>query len=177
MANKPVAIGLKGFYMGNVANDGGMGTSLAKVSNAVIDTPVLNIPEGEKVDFQVEDSDDPFYSKTTPGVKVLAMSFFGLSPEVLQKFFGGTVTPGATSGDPDVWEAPVQIPAFEASLVLEHSQGGYIEVPRASISATLDWNFQKNNLPQINLSATILTPTKNNTAPIKFFAGGTYVPS
>lgn len=170
MANE-VAIGLKSFYMGDVANDGGMGTALDKVSNAVIDTPVLSIPEGERVDFQIEDSDDPYYSKVTPGVKTLSISFFGLSAALLHKFFGGTLTPGATSSDPDVWESPLQILPFEASLIAEHSQGGHLKIVRASISATADWNFQKNNLPQINVVATVLTPTKADTKPMVFNSG------
>lgn len=164
---RPVAIGLKKFYMGDVAVDGGMGTGLSLVSNAVIDTPVLNIPEGETTNFEIEDSDDPFYSKTTPGVKTLNISFYVADVNVLEQFFGGVAVVGPASGA-DTWEAPLQIQNFEASIVAEHQQGGHMKIVRALVAATADWNFQKNNLPQINVVATILTPTKTNTAPISF---------
>jgi hypothetical protein len=164
---KEVPIGLKNFYIGDVAGDGGMGTGLEKVSYAVIDTPVLTIPEGEKADFLIEDSDDPYFSKTTPGVKTLAISFYGLTAASLARWFGGVATIGPASGV-DTWEAPLQIATFEASIVAEHQQGGHLKIPRASISATADWNFQKNNLPQINVVATVLTPTKEGEPPMTF---------
>ena len=172
---KPVAIGLKNFYLGAIAGDGGMGTDLEPVSYSVIDTPVFNIPEGEKTDFPIEESDTPYYSKTTPGVPVFNLSIYGLSAAVLAKHFGGTAVVGPTSGDPDTWEAPAQIPTFERSIVAEHSQGGFLSIVRAAITATIDWNFQKNNLPQINLVCTVLTPTKLNEPAYKFSTAA-YVP-
>lgn len=167
---KPVAIGLSNLYIGDIASDGGMGTSLTAVSYSVIDTPVFNIPEGTTTDFPIEESDTPYFSKTTPGTPTLTLSIYGLSAAVLAKHFGGTAVVGATSGDPDTWQAPAQIPTFERSIVAEHSQGGYLSIVRASISATIDWNFQKNKLPQINLVCKVLTPTK---AGVKAFSFST----
>jgi hypothetical protein len=172
---KPVAIGLKNLYIGDIAGDGGLGEDLEAVAYSVIDTPVFNIPEGEKTDFPIEESDTPYYSKTTPGVPVFTLSIYGLSAAVLAKHFGGVAVVGATTADPDTWEAPAQIPTFERSIVAEHSQGGYLWIVRAAITATIDWNFQKNNLPQINLSCTVLEPTKANQAAYGFNTAA-YVP-
>lgn len=166
---KPVAIGMSKLYMGPIAGDGGMGTGLTLVSYAVIDTPVFTTSEGTKTDFEIEDSDTPYYSKTAPGPTTFAASFYGLSAAVLSQFFGGVAVIGATSADPDTWEAPAQLPTYERSIAVQHTQGGHLEIVRASISATLEWAFQKNNLPRINMVATVLTPTKVNQWPYKFF--------
>lgn len=163
-----VAIGLKNLYIGNIAGDGGMGTGLDKIDYAVIDTPLFSIPEGETTDFLIEQSDTPYYSKKTPGVPVFTVSIYGLSAAVLAKHFGGTYTPGATSADPGSWDAPDQILTQEKSIVAEHTQGGYLKIVRGAVSATADWNFQKNNLPRINLSISVLTPTKAGTKPFGF---------
>jgi hypothetical protein len=165
---KPVAIGLKNFYLGEIATDGGMGTSLEAVSYSVIDTPVFNIPEGETVDFLIEESDTPYYSKSTPGVPTFTLSIYGLSAAVLAKHFGGVAVTNPSSAVADTWEAPATIPTFERSIVADHTQGGHLKIVRASITATIDWNFQKNKLPQINLVCRVLTPTKANTAPYSF---------
>lgn len=163
-----VVIGLKNLYIGAIAGDGGLGTSLDPVLYSVIDTPVFNIPEGETTDFPIEESDTPYFSKSTPGVPTFTLSIYGLSAAVLAKHFGGTAVVGATSADPDTWEAPAQIPTFERSMVAEHTQGGYLAITRASITATIDWNFQKNKLPQINIVAKVLTPTKVGEPAYKF---------
>lgn len=170
-----VAIGLKNLYLGAIALDGGMGTVLEPVSYSVEGTPVLNFEEGEKTDFNIEESNDPYYSITNPGNKVLTLSIYGLSPEVLEKYFGGTVTAGATSADPDIWEAPLLFPDLEMSVLAEHKQGGHLKIPRAKISALVVWNFQKAALPQIDLTITVLTPTKLNEPPMTF-STGPYIP-
>ncbi len=166
-----VAIGLKNLYIGDIAADGGMGDSLDPVSYSVEGTPVLNFEEGEKTDFNIEESNDPYFSITNPGNKVLTLSIYGLSPAVLYKYFGGTLTPGATSADPDVWEAPLLFPELEKSIGAEHKQGGHLKIPRAKISALAVWNFQKAALPQIDLTITVLTPTKEGEKPMTSSTG------
>lgn len=170
-----VAIGLKNLYWGDIAGDGGMGTVLEPVSYSVEGTPVLNFEEGDKTDFNIEESNDPFYSITNPGNKVLTLSIYGQSPALMYKYFGGSLVVGSGSGSPDVWSAPLQFPDLEKSVLAEHTQGGYLSIPRAKISALVVWNFQKAALPQIDLTITILTPTKLNEPPMKFTQGA-YVP-
>lgn len=166
-----VAIGLKSFWMGPVANDGDMGTDLDRVDYAVIDTPVFADAEGTQTDFNIEQSDKPYFSNTAPGATTFSLSIYGLSPEVLYKHFGGTLVPGATTADPSVWKAPSSKVTVERSIVAVHQAGGYLSIVRASVAAAFNWNFQKNNLPQINLVCTVLTPTKNGVAPFEFSTG------
>jgi hypothetical protein len=85
------------------------------------------------------------------------------------------LTPGAGSGDPDVWQAPLLFPELEKSILAEHKQGGYLKIPRAKVSALAQWNFQKNALPQLDLTITVLTPEKEN-EPVMTFTQGSYTP-
>ena len=175
---KTVKIGLSKFYMGPVAVDGDMGTVLESIPFHVEGTPVLTTEEGEQTDFNIEDSDAPYYTQRTQGNQVLTTSVYGVSAEMLALHFGGTYTPGAGSGDPDIWEAPLQIPEKEASIVAEHKDGGgYLEIRRAKVNAVLQWKFQKSGLPQVDLTITVLTPTKEGVKPLKFVDGGTYTPA
>lgn len=168
MSVNAVAIGLKNMYMGAIASDGGMGTSLELVAYAIEGTPTLNFEEGDKTDFNIEQSNDPYYSITNPGNKVLTLSIYGVSPALMYKYFGGTLVIGATSANPDVWSAPATFPDLEKSIVLTHNQGGHLKIARGKISALVVWNFQKAALPQIDLTITILTPTKTAEPPMVF---------
>ncbi len=175
MSVNAVAIGLKNLYMGAIAGDGGMSTSLELISNAVAGTPVLQFEEGEKTDFNIEQSNDPFYSITVPGNKVLSLSIYGLTPALMYKYFGGTLTVGGNTATPDVWEAPLLFPDLEKSILAEHMNGGYLKIPRAKVVALAQWNFQKNLLPQLDLTITVLTPEKENEPPMTFTQGA-YTP-
>ncbi|MBO9660273.1 MAG: hypothetical protein J7527_15745 [Chitinophagaceae bacterium] len=170
-----VLIGLKALYMGPLANDGGLSTDLDLVSNAVIDTPRFLIAEGTKTDFPIEQSDAPFYSRTTQGETTFTLELYGISPETLARHFGGSVVPGPTSAD-SIYEPPDVTPTLERSVIAEHLDGGYLEIVRLSYSATFDWAFQKNNLPKIIINGTVLQPTKANTKRFRFHTAD-YVPA
>lgn len=175
MSQNAVAIGLKNLYMGAIEADGGMSQSLELISYAVEGTPVLTFEEGEKTDFNIEQSNDPFYSITVPGNKVLTLSIYGQSPALMYKYFGGELTTGATTADPDIWESPLLFPDMERSILAEHMNGGYLQIPRAKVVALVQWNFQKNLLPQIDLNITVLTPEKVDEPPMTFTQGA-YTP-
>ncbi|HRQ17703.1 MAG TPA: hypothetical protein PL085_11545 [Agriterribacter sp.] len=177
MASKNVPlVGLKNLYIGDIASDGGMGTGLTPVSYSVEGTPVLTFEEGEQTDFPIEESDNPYYVIKTPGNKTFTLSIYGINAATMYKHFGGVLTPGATSADPDVWAAPAQFPELEKSIVAEHKQGGYLAIVRAKLNVTAEWKFQKSGLPQLNIEAIILAPTKDGVAPFTLYHGGDYTP-
>lgn len=176
MAKTSVKVGLKALYLSPVGEDGGMGTDFDQLPFNIEGVPVLTTEEGEQTDFPVEESDTPYYSIKNQGNQILTTSVYGINAEMLQKHFGGTYTPGGTSADPDVWEAPAQIPDKEVSVRLVHKNGGYLDIVRAKLSVILQWKFQKAGLPQLDFSFTVLTPTKPNTGPLKFYDDGVYTP-
>ena len=162
------AIGLTSIKMGNIAGDGGMGTSLALLGYTTADTATLTTEEGQTTDFKVEEQDDPVESIVSEkGKRTLNWSSYDVNVDALVKFFGGT----KTAGPPAVWNAPASEIEQEQSLELITKNGWKIEIVRAKIVAKFQWNFQKTKLAQIDITATILVPTKANTAPIKITEG------
>lgn len=83
---------------------------------------------------------------------------------------GGTGTgftvPVATIGNTpaagETWKAPSQDPTIEKSIKLVWKNGGYVLIPRASITAKLELSFKKSALSKIDLVADILVPTKTD---------------
>lgn len=158
------SIGLSLLRMGAVAGDGGMGTSLTALGYTVADTAVLATEQGTTTDFKIEEQDDPVYSiQSEKGRTTLSWSCYDVDADTLVRLFGGT----KTAGPPEVWEAPPSTPEFEYSIELTPKSGGLIQIPRAKVVANFQWNLQKTKLAQIDIVATILTPTKANTGPIK----------
>lgn len=73
----------------------------------------------------------------------------------------GFAIPVATVANyPEGWKAPDAIPEIEQSLRIEWKTGGYIEIPRAKVAAKLSLSFRKDALSQIDVTATVLQPTK-----------------
>lgn len=163
MATK--SIGLTSWKMGAIAGDGGMGTSLTQVGATVADSAAMTTETGTTSDFNIEESDSPFYSiESTPGRVVLALSTFDVDLDTMARFWGGTVT----AGPPKVWEMPDTLPVIERSIELNTKDGWKIEIVRASITARMQWNLKKTALAQLDLEAVILQPTKAATKRMKF---------
>lgn len=156
MAKK--SFGLASWKMGNIAGDGGMGTSLTQVGATVSDTASLTTDEGSKSDFNIEESDAPFFStESTAQKQTLNLSSYDVDLDTVARFFGGTVN----AGPPRTWDMPDTLPVIERSIEINTKDGWKIEIPRASITAKMQWNLQKTKLAQIDISAVILQPTKS----------------
>ncbi|HZF64202.1 MAG TPA: hypothetical protein VEZ55_06955 [Chitinophagaceae bacterium] len=166
MAKK--SIGLKSIKMGAIAVDGGMGTVLTQVGATVSDTAALTTEEGTKTDFNIEESDAPFFSiESAPGRKVLAWSSYDVDLDTLSRFWGGTVA-AASGGNGRSWEMPDTLPVIERSIEIETKDGWKIQIPRLSLTAKLQWNLQKTKLAQIDLEGVILKPEKAGVSATKF---------
>ncbi|MEX6691258.1 hypothetical protein QTN47_27360 [Danxiaibacter flavus] len=173
---KKAFYGLEYIKMGNVAPDGGMGTSLTTLGGIVEGTPILEVPEGTTTDFNIEDSDEPYYSVTVPGKKTLKLSVYDIDVYILQKLWGGTVIPGATQTDPPTWQAPASQPQIEQSVEIKHRLGGVIKIARGKVVTTSQLKFQKNGLGQLDLTITILAPEKSGVPSWSMTAGTTDTP-
>ncbi len=153
-------LGLKAIKMGAIAGDGDMGTSLVAIGDTVLDTAEMTTEEGTVTEFSIEESDSPVLSiNTEPDSIVFAWSTYANDAATLAKLFGGTVTPAA-GGVGELWEMPDAIPEIEQSLEIEWKKGGFMRIPRARIKAAFQGSFKKSALSQINITATVLQPTK-----------------
>lgn len=162
-------------YFAPLAGDGGPGITFRIVDNAVIDTPALVTAEGTQTDFNIEQSDSPYFSLKVAGTTTFTADLYGVSPTELAYHFGGTLAAGATSADPDTWSSPDSFAASEKTVVLVQLQGGYVRINRGVVTATLDWAFKKNDLPKIKLSIAVLKPVKNG-VPSIFVSQAVFAP-
>jgi hypothetical protein len=250
MAKK--SIGLESILMGAIATDGGMGTGLTQVGATVSDSAALSTAEGTKTDFNIEESDNPFYSiESAPGSKTLAWSTYDVSLDILARFWGnviaaatnaiatlGAITAGSgyvngiyynvaltggtgtgaratvtvaggvvtavvvtyggtgytvadalSAANTDLggtgtgfsipvatvgtgireWDMPDSLPVIERSVLITTKDGWQIAIPRMSITARMQWNLKKTALAQIDITGTILKPTKTNEPSARFY--------
>jgi hypothetical protein len=160
MASSKYKLGLVSIAIADIAGDGGPGTVFTAVGDTVAGTAALTTEEAQKTDFKIEESDSPVLSiKTEADTMNLVWSTFAYDAATLQKMFGGTVVPAA-SGVGDTWNAPDSIPEIEKTIKITWKQGGTVTIPRAKITASLNMAFKRDSLSQIDISATVLQPTK-----------------
>lgn len=152
--------GLVNVKMGPVAVDGGMGATLAPVGETVSGTMDMTTTDPTITDFNIEESDSPVESiVSTPGKISLAWSTYDVSGGNLVKFFGGAYTAQAGSV-PAFWEAPDSMIDQEVSLEITDRKGNVVTIPRAKISAKMGISFKRGKLGQVDITATVLQPTK-----------------
>lgn len=88
--------GLASVEMGDIANDGDMGTVLEQVGETVFGTATLTAEDNTTTDFYAEEVDTPVESVVSQyGKKTLNWSSYNVSADQMVKFFGGTKTPAA----------------------------------------------------------------------------------
>lgn len=160
------SIGLDYLKLGDIAEDGGMGTSLASIGVTYKDSCELMQEDAEVTDIPCEEYDDPVESIEILGKRTLKWSIMDYTPDTLVKVLGGTVTGAGTEVDPKVWNAPTTSPSLEKSIEMKSKSGILFKIPRAKIMAKLNAKIVKNGVALVDITATILTPTKANTAPL-----------
>ena len=156
---KKNAIGLKALLIGDIAVDGGAGTTLTElVGDTVRGTASLTSTTVESTPILIEESDDPIMNIITGGgIFSFVWSSYNLDPDVLVQFFGGSVTGTAPN---KIWAAPDLIPNIEKTVQGETANGIVAKAARVQISAEMALNFQKETPGQINFVGTVLKPTK-----------------
>lgn len=161
--SKKTTIGLDSVLIGLIAGDGGMGTALVELGSIVEGTPVINIPVPTTTEIPVEESDDPEFVTTTQGATTIAFSTYNVDPSVLVDLFGGTVTGTAPN---EIWAKPAILPIVERSVRMVSRSGYNADMARVKLTPELNLNFQRTTPGQINITGTVLTPTKAGTAPL-----------
>jgi hypothetical protein len=164
MAVKVFTLGLSKIEVGNIADDGGMGTTLEQLGYTNKDSATLTMEVPEKTEFFAEEVDDPVLVSKKAGAITIAFDIMNPSPEVLQKVMGGTISKSEGSQENNKWEAPSTLQDIELSMKVTPKQGFVFDIPRASISANLTGNFAAGSLLLVHVEAKVLAPTKANTS-------------
>jgi hypothetical protein len=158
------SIGCTKIEMGAIAGDGGMGTTLASVGEIYQGTAQFTGEAPNITDHFSEQSDDPMVSISVRGKQQVKFTIVDVTPANLVLFLGGT----ASGTNPAFkWDSPLTAPSIEQSLKITTTQGYTIAIPRAKISANINWMLGKTDLAKVEVTAMIMTPTKAATASVQ----------
>lgn len=153
------SIGLKHIKIGDIAEDGGMGSALTILGVTYVDTADLVQGDPELTEIFSEENDDPEEVIETKASKSVKWSIINFDPDEMVRVLGGTSVNG-------VWNAPTVMEPIEQSVEILSKNNLLIQIPRAKIVAKLNMQFRKKGVALIDIEAKILTPTKAATAPI-----------
>jgi len=163
MATEKRTMGLKSIKVGDIAVDGGMGTTLAALGTTYLGTAKLTQDDAEITEHNCEELDDPIETSVVAGKTVLEFAITDFTPATLVKVLGGEVT---GTGDAAKWEKPTTDPTTEQSIEIITKKNVIVQIPRARIEAKLEMDLTKTELSKVLIKATVLTPTKADTAPM-----------
>lgn len=166
MAKKVYTIGLAKVEVGDMAADGGMGTTLASLGYTYQDTCRMTQEDPETTDHYAEEVDDPVVSISRGGKTLFNFSIMNPDVTVMEELLGGTGTPGV---DPaaDTWEAPAKIPVVEKSVSITPEQGLKFDIPRLRMTTKINAEFSKSGILLLEVTGTVMTPLKTGVAKMK----------
>lgn len=157
------ALGLEFIKIGDVDAGGGMGATLAAVGKTYKDTAELVQADPEVTEFYVEEEDDPVEELSKRGITEVRWGVINMTPADMVKVLGGTVSGTAPS---DTWNAPATTPEIEQSVQIKDKKSGRVlNIPRARISAKIDWKLARTGIAIVSIVAKILVPTDGTSAP------------
>ena len=161
-----INIGIQKIELGAVAGDGGMGTTLAALGYTLEGSAQLNMEDPQETDFMVEEVDTPIFVSAKLGKITLAFTVADPDEDALVKVFGGTKT---GTGSATTWDFPLTPIVIENSIKLTPQKGMGFNIPRAKIAAKFTPNIGRAGLLGVEVTATILQPTKPNTPSLSTF--------
>lgn len=154
-----INIGFGKFEIGDIASDGGPGTSLASPGNTYRDSANFEQEEAETHDFEVEEQDTPIASIITkPGTMKITWEVVDFDVSVMQKLFGGTTSGGA-------WNHPDRLPEVEQTVKFTPKQGKPFLFPRCKLTSSFVYDMKRTGIARIKIEAKVLKPTKAGVAP------------
>lgn len=157
-----VTRGLQKIEFGDIAADGGMGTTLSELGYTYKDSFAFNTEDGTQIEHYAEEVDDPIIALEKPGK--ITIEFDVMNPDIntLQRVLGGTI-------DGDKWTAPATSVAKEWSCKVTPEQGLIFEVPRVSVTGTLSGTYSKDGIFLVHVKCTVLVPKKEGLGKVMMY--------
>jgi hypothetical protein len=156
--------GISKIEMGAIAGDGGPGLTLATVGDIYEGTAEFIQEDHAVTEHYSEIADDPFLIVTKKGKLTVKFTVVDVLPSQLVLFLGGT---SAGTGPAFTWDSPLTVPSIEQTLKITTRENYTIVIPRAKILSKISWNLGKTEVAKVDVEATVMTPTKAATAPVK----------
>lgn len=161
-----INIGVSSIAIGAIATDGGMGTTLSPLGYTEEGSAQINMDDPTETEFNVEELDTPIWIESKAGKIAVAFKVANPDEDTLVKVFGGTKTgTGATA----VYTWPLISPVIERSIKITPKQGMGISIPRAKITAKFSSEIGRAALLGVEVTGTVLQPTKADEPAISTF--------
>lgn len=151
--------GLAKIEIGAIASDGGMGTVLERLGDVKEGSFKVNQGEGDKVEFKVEEHDDPIFIRQKKGSLAFEFEIHNPDADTFIQVWGGT-----KDGSTGKYTPPANLLPIERSLKITPEIGYGFDIPRAQLSARFSDAIGKDSLLGVIVTATVLKPTKGGIA-------------
>ncbi len=161
-------LGLKKIEIGDIASDGGVSTNFQVIGVTYKDTAELTQEDPELTEHYSEENDEPEEVISAKGKTAIKWSIMDSDPDTLVDVLGGEVT-GAVGSE--VWEAPAASVDIEKSIKITPKKGRVIIVPRARLVSKINYKLARTGIFLVEITATVLTPTKAGVAPMSMAPG------
>lgn len=155
--------GLEYIKVGAIEADGGLSTALAALGVTFENTAELVQDDAEITEIKSEENIEPEEIFEVEGTKRVNWSVMNYDADKLVIVLGGTATGVAPN---KTWESPVSKDPIELSVEFKTKTGHIVQIPRAKITAKLNWQIRKNGMALVEISARVMTPAKADTPPI-----------
>lgn len=157
MENGLITIGEAAINIGDIAEDGGMGTSLSPLGKTFRDTCSIATDDPELTELYSEENDDPELVIARAGKINVNFSIMNPNVDTLVATMGGSKE---GDGDTAAWKAPNNIPNIEKSCEIIPKQGLKISIPRLKLTCKIDWSNVGTTPLVIVCSGIVLIPQK-----------------
>lgn len=156
--------GLSKIEIGSIAVDGDVSANFESVGQIYKETAKIEQAEGEAIEHEVEDVEDPVILIPSKGRTTFEFAIINFDPDNLVKILGGTATGTAPNKK---WEAPDSASILEKSVKITPKSGSPIVIPRASLRSRITYTLSKSGIAQVIVSGTVLQPTKEGVKSIQ----------
>lgn len=158
-------LGISAIELGNLATDGGPGTTLAALGLTYEDSCKLAQDDPEVTEFFAEEVEDAVLTRSKKGKTTLTFQIMNADTTTLVALFGGSAT-GASPNK--TWNSPDNTPTIEQTVRVTPIDGMKLVIPRGSVSAKLNGEFSRKGLFLIDVTVTALKPTKTGVGALQF---------
>lgn len=161
-----INIGVAKIELGGLAVDGGVATTFAALGYTDEGSAQITWDDPAETEFNVEELDSPLYIATKEGKKKVAFKVANPDEDTLVKVLGGTKTgTGATT----VYKYPDNVVDIEQSIKITPEKGMGLILTRCKITAKLSSALGRTSLMGVEVTGTLLQPTKTGEAPLSTF--------
>lgn len=182
---KTRSMGLKKAYFGEVNPEGGMPTEMEQLARTFKGTASFTTEPDTSTDIYCEEEPAaPIESIVNePGLKQIKLNLLEWDNEVLKKIFGGTegpaedVTIEGKTYSVKKYKAPKDLVMVKMAVRVISLHNVVVEVPNALVTARFQWNFNRTEIAQIEITAKALAPIGENDGPYSVYKLGEAKPA